>query len=365
MAYKISDTAIIVESNGETILIAESMQFDNTITILDSDYTLSPDYISNYFPVPYSFQGSTSGYNAGGNFPQKNIIDKFPFSSDANATDVGDLQYLKSASMGHSSTTHGYSSGGTASPGQGYPGPTTMSQIDQYPFASDANSVDLGNLYARINGGGGNSSSTHGYVTGGTNVGPSPYVPVQPDQTSTEPFSTGTNIIQKFAFATGSTTGINVGDLTEAKRYTANQNSATHGYASGGANDTTNVIEKFSYSSDGNASDVGDLLAADFDGYGQSSTTHGYVSGGNPPGSTNVIQKFPFSSDANSTDVGDITQARDEGGDQSSTTHGYLSGGRTPSYVNTIDKFPFTSDTNATDVGDLTDTRASNAGSQV
>src|SRR6056300_1211357 len=44
----------------------------------------------------YSFQGSTSGYTSGGNLNPpapvfSNTIDKFPFASDANATDVGDL----------------------------------------------------------------------------------------------------------------------------------------------------------------------------------------------------------------------------------------------------------------------------------
>ena len=40
------------------------------------------------------------------------IIDKFPFASDDNATDVGDLDRGKNANSGQSSTAHGYSSGG-------------------------------------------------------------------------------------------------------------------------------------------------------------------------------------------------------------------------------------------------------------
>ena len=44
----------------------------------------------------YSFQGSISGYTSGGLIhyptnPGENVIDKFSFSADANATDVGDL----------------------------------------------------------------------------------------------------------------------------------------------------------------------------------------------------------------------------------------------------------------------------------
>ena len=47
-------------------------------------------------------QGTVSGYNSGSASPNaySNVIEKFPFSSDANATDVGDLTVLKSESSG-------------------------------------------------------------------------------------------------------------------------------------------------------------------------------------------------------------------------------------------------------------------------
>ncbi len=52
----------------------------------------------NPSPSPsYSFQGSTSDYAMGGgtdhqsNDQQTNVIQKFSFTSDGNATDVGDL----------------------------------------------------------------------------------------------------------------------------------------------------------------------------------------------------------------------------------------------------------------------------------
>ena len=65
MAYKISDKAILVESGGENILIAETATFERGgLTILDSDYTLSPTFVSNYFAP--DFQGDVSGYASGG-----------------------------------------------------------------------------------------------------------------------------------------------------------------------------------------------------------------------------------------------------------------------------------------------------------
>ena len=83
-----------------------------------------------------------------------------------------------------------------------------------------------------------------------------------------------------------------------------------------------------------------------------SGVSDGYHSGGNPV-VTNMIQKFSFSSDGNATDVGDLTLLRDRVTGQSSSVSGYTSGWQEPSYSNVIDKFPFASNGNATDVGDL------------
>jgi hypothetical protein len=75
---------------------------------------------------------------------------------------------------------------------------------------------------------------------------------------------------------------------------------------------------------------------------------YGYSCGGSSPFS-NIIDKFSFSADANATDVGDLTQARGSKSDCSSETHGYCVQGWDK---NVIDKWSFSSDGNATDVGD-------------
>ena len=43
---------------------------------------------------------TTSGYTSGGGLPVVNTIDKFPFASDANATDVGDLTFARMSAAG-------------------------------------------------------------------------------------------------------------------------------------------------------------------------------------------------------------------------------------------------------------------------
>jgi len=136
---------------------------------------------------------------------------------------------------------------------------------------------------------------------------------------------------------------------------------SNYGYTSGGSisGGSQNVIEKFSFTSDANATDVGNLTVGRYGPSGQSSTTHGYTSGGFI--TTNIIDKFSFAADGNATDVGDLTAGRYMySAGTSSTASGYATG---PSLL--VDKFPFSSDANATDVLNLTATRIFAAGQQI
>ena len=70
------------------------------------------------------------------------------------------------------------------------------------------------------------------------------------------------------------------------------------------------------------------------------------------PSTSDVIDRWSFSSDGDATDVGNLTVARHSQAGSSSTTYGYCAGGSGPS--NVIDKWAFASATvNASDVGDL------------
>ena len=343
MAYKISDKAIIIESDGETILIAEDLQYENSITISNTDYTLSPTYITDYFPQ-YIFQGSTSGYRSGGGTAPStstDVIDKFPFAADANATDVGDLTVARNDCAGSSSSSHGYVSTGQLGPN----GPTQYNTIDKFPFSSDANATDVGDATETRRASAGHSMETHGYASGGR---------------INTPFLHNNATIDKYPFSSDAN-ATDVGDLSQGRDRSGGQSSTTHGYASGGGTsppfNSQNTIDKFPFSVDANATDVGDLPNIQEGGGGTSSTVSGYNAGGWGPPNLNVIQKFSFSSDGNGSDVGDLTVARaNSQSGSSSTTHGYTNGGGSGS--NVIDKYPFSSDANATDVGDLTNTIA-------
>ena len=119
-----------------------------------------------------------------------------PFSSEGTASDVGDLLYGNFAGSGASSDTNGYVSGGF---NPGYPvSPSSYTNIIQkFPFSSDDNSSDVGDLTNSLNDAIGQSSTASGYASGG-------YA------------TSATNVIQKFAFASDQN-ATDVGDLTVAR----------------------------------------------------------------------------------------------------------------------------------------------------
>jgi hypothetical protein len=147
--------------------------------------------------APNGQNSESTGYSSGGYIPpgntRVNTIDKFPFATDTNATDVGDLSLVIMANTGQSSTTHGYSSGGStqSSPFVG------SSIVNKFPFSSDNNAINIGNLTRTNAGQAGQSSTLSGYTSGG-------YGPGRIATIDRFPFSSDSN-------ATG------VGDLTQGR----------------------------------------------------------------------------------------------------------------------------------------------------
>ncbi len=288
------------------------------------------------------FQGSNFGYTSGGWISNvTNIIDKFPFSSDSNATDVGDLTSSLRMTSGNSSSTDGYIVGGQGS-----------SNIQKFSFSSDGNSSNVGTQSFYRYGTAGQSSTDHGYTTGGFNPG-------------------ALNIIDKFPFASDGT-ATDVGDLVVARAYFMGVSSATFGYSCGGnvwptSPNSNNTIDKFPFASDNNATDVGDL-SANGPQYksGQNNSTHGFASGGWNDAATRIsaIEQFSFSTDGNATDVGNLSNNVAQGAGTSSTTSGYHAGGNISGPTSTIEKFSFSDTSTTTNVGNLSTGRANTSGQQ-
>jgi hypothetical protein len=336
------DSAGVLPTGNEYIGTI-AMTADGTIRVYSGDSggwdTL--DSSSYTAPVPpWTFQGSTSGYVTGGNSPTTtNVIEKFSFVSDGNSTDVGDLtRNILNPGTGGSSSTDGYQLSG-GNPGQ-------VVTVDKFSFASDGNAATTNNHVAHSSSSY-SSSEYAAYQVAGVNPWPAGF----------------TTRISKYEFA-ADTSNTNVGDTATISLNSYACNSGTVLYAYGGANaaiTTINAIEKFPFATEGTMTDVGDLTVArrfgGAAGQGQNSSSHGYASGGTPwPSATihNTIDKFSFASDGNATDVGDTTVSAFEKNGTSSTASGYGAGGDLgPAVTNVIDKFPFSTDANATDVGDL------------
>ena len=278
-------------------------------------------------------------------------------------------------------TAFGYQAGGATSN-------SYTDSILKYSFTSDGNSIDVGNLTQTTDGNACHSSETYGYAATGDHPvttliwkwsfsSDGDAVLYGGQLTAGGWGTTGTytkthgycwgrnnsgphhNLIDKFNYASeGNAT--DVGDMTQPGSYISGQSTDTYGYCSGGGPGShDNVIDRVSVSTDGNATDVGDIIGNYGYVTGAQSKTHGYVSGGMPStqGSTiNNIQKFQFAATSNASDIADLLNAAMDMAGSSSETHGYTSGGRTnnSTYQNIIQKFSTTSDANSTDVGDLT-----------
>ena len=105
------DTASNWTSNDPTLFLGELGIETDTYKIKMGDGSTawtSLGYLSwNAAPyvIAHTIQGETSGYVSGGikgppPASTSNVIQKFSFSSDANATDVGDLSTSRSRSAG-------------------------------------------------------------------------------------------------------------------------------------------------------------------------------------------------------------------------------------------------------------------------
>ena len=174
------------------------------------------------------------------------------------------------------------------------------------------------------------------------------------------PSNTWMNTIERFSL-TSDGNATDVGDTTRAVEEPAGASSSTHGFiAAGGSNSPSgpqNVVDKFAFASSGNAVDHGDITVARYYASGAFSETYGYVAGGDayPAADQDVIDKYAFSSNVSGTDVGNLTDARSRGNCMTGPDYGYYNSGGypEPTAVNTIERFSFTTDGNAVDVGDM------------
>lgn len=190
-------------------------------------------------------KGYVSGGRIGPSGPYINNIESFPFATDTNATDYGDLTQVRSRSATQSSPTNGYTSGGFSGP------PSYSNVIDKFPFASAANASDVGDLTEGKYGASGHASETNGYTAGGI--------------TPASPVNLYSVVIEKFPFATD-TNSSDIGQLSSSPQSYASSSvsSSTDGYS------VTSMIQKFPFATDTNGTYTG------FTEHGRAATGHQY-----------------------------------------------------------------------------------------
>lgn len=331
-------TMFVNSTSGEMFICTDSTTDENV-------WTNVGDGTGN---IQLLFQGESYGYDAGGRTPSaSDVIQKFSFSSDGDAVDVSNLTVARDGVSGTTSLTYGYFAGGYS----------TEDTIDKHQFATTNDATDVGDLITLSGKGASSNSSTYGYHHGGEN-------PTVGDA--------GHDVIQKYSYASnGDST--DVGDAFHLEKAAAGHSdwANAYGYASGGYSNTVspsqiNVIQRFSFSSDGDGTDVGNLAVAVSSPGGTSSTTHGYTMGGYLSGVKDHIQKFAFASSGDATDIANLFQLRYHPVGTSSTVSGYTSSGNYSTgtaYTVTIDKFSFATGANSTDVGDCLAVHTDAAGS--
>lgn len=244
------------EFKGYIIGGEETIRFKSyrTFNFANKSAAIEVGNLSNEIALGAGHSSTTHGYVSGGYNPSlpggfEDDIIKFSFAFDSSSVKTGVLTASKYDLTGASSITHGYTMGGFM------PG-AVSSAIEKFPFAVDSNATNIGTLQTGGTGlslGVGVSSKNSGYYVG--SITPSP-----------------TNFqINKFPFATDNdTTGI--GNLTVQRQRSSSSSSESFGYIQGGQGvpgSSVNVVDKFPFATDTNATDVGDLSVARYSSSGQ------------------------------------------------------------------------------------------------
>ena len=325
------------------------------------------------------FQGSTAGYTIGGlsAYPTlvgDSTIQKFTFSSGSPASNIGSFpsgQRVEAA--GASSDSYGYVYGGYKT------NPSSSDRndnLDKHPFSSESPGTNVQTISPstvplnRQHNTGHQSLST-GYA----------YWPSHPGEIKM-PFAADTTAVTYTAdlnwYYSPSALATPIFYLHSGSTSTENR------YKAGGYQPSVPYAGHFGLMRNPFASDnqilLGSLVWEGLYSAGVSGETAGYAVGGYPnynsSGSTpsptiqdhNNIQKYSFSSDGNATDVGQLVQTRQMLAGYSSATDGYVTGGCIrPAYsaLDHIYKFPFSSESSVTDQAELAVSRFQSASTQV
>jgi len=169
--------------------------------------------------------------------------------------------------------------------------------------------------------------------------------------------STARDTVMDYFSISGLGTASDFGDLTGTRQGMGGCSNRTRGLFMGGYN--TNIIDYITVGSTGNAVDFGDITATVDQSAALSNGTRACRTGGYTSSAvSNVIDYVTVGSTGNAIDFGDLTLARENPRACSNETRGLILGGYNTgaSPANVIDYITVASTGNATDFGDLTGT---------
>lgn len=167
------------------------------------------------------------------------------------------------------------------------------------------------------------------------------------------------DMIQRFSF-TSDSDSVDVGSLDVTTRWGCGIGNATDGHDIGESPAGINAIKikKYPFATSVTSTDVGSLVTGIYFTTSSGTEDKGYVTSGTN-GNTGIgyYQSWSYASGGNAVFVNSDNQATREGTGQTSTAHGYVSGGSNgTTQLNNVQKFAFATEQNMTDVGNLTQT---------
>ena len=142
---------------------------------------------------------------------QRNNIQKWPFASaSTNASDIADLAYTTSDASGHSSADNGYVCSGVVNQPTAWFGShlATSNDIQKFPFASNNNATDVASLVQTRRLSTGFSGATHGFIVGGYTAAPLPWDGTPPVNVPPSYKMTAISHSEKFSFASDASSAI-------------------------------------------------------------------------------------------------------------------------------------------------------------
>ena len=181
---------------------------------------------------------STRGLRMGGATPTRvNIVEFVTMTTLGDVADFGDLTENVQEPMSVTSPTRAIRCGG-------YTNPSYTNVMDSVEIATTGNAADFGDLRQLYGAGGGNnSSSTRGFVSGGYQNPSDDYI----------------SNIEKVEMSTKGNS-IDFGNLSSARGYSCNASNSVRSLTAGGnTGSKVNTIDFVLYTNGGTATDFGDL----------------------------------------------------------------------------------------------------------